>query len=529
MDNTKLFLKPSVRIEPLIWKWYAWAHLIAPTTAAMNIANRHIRIMESFINNPEVHVTASKNPKMLGGPFINLDMSYVKEVKDLLQWTQENCTDLINLASAIHECDTKVIQQAKGGSMRELYLSIPPALQGMVELVYDLNSQPSLRFIENLIYKLYFREDFHSIKLFNTQEDKRNFVLSTPQLERNYGLEINRSFSDPNLDKIFSMHESPRSYNEVIKILDTSLQHEPLLKEFFTDVKPRQPSKFRDENKVRIRYFGHGCILLESNNITILTDPVVSYEYPTTLPRFTICDLPEKIDYVLLSHAHQDHVLLETLLRIRYKIENIVVPASLKGSLVDPSLKLILQYLGFKSVLVLDDLESIKFSCGEIIGLPFFGEHADLNIQSKLAYFVRLNDKKIIFAADSTNLSPELYKHIYHYYGTADIIFIGLECEGAPLTWMYGSLLTKSIDREYDLSRRLSGSNASEALNILQQFECKQAYVYAMGQEPWLNHIMTFKYDENSIQIKETRKFITECQKLGVECKLLYSQYEVLL
>ena len=60
--------------------------------------------------------------------------------------------------------------------------------------------------------------------------------------------------------------------------------------------------------------------------MTILTDPIISYGYPTDLKRFTFDDLPESIDYVLLTHNHQDHILFESLLQLRHRIRNIVVP-----------------------------------------------------------------------------------------------------------------------------------------------------------------------------------------------------------
>lgn len=38
--------------------------------------------------------------------------------------------------------------------------------------------------------------------------------------------------------------------------------------------------------------------------------------------RFSDIALPDEIDYVLITHNHQDHVLFETLLRLRHKIKH---------------------------------------------------------------------------------------------------------------------------------------------------------------------------------------------------------------
>ncbi|HLJ90594.1 MAG TPA: MBL fold metallo-hydrolase, partial [Candidatus Angelobacter sp.] len=63
--TTPLYLKENVQVEPLIDQWYAWSHLIPPATAARNITERHMKIMDSYISSPQIHANAVKNPKML--------------------------------------------------------------------------------------------------------------------------------------------------------------------------------------------------------------------------------------------------------------------------------------------------------------------------------------------------------------------------------------------------------------------------------------------------------------------------------
>src|SRR5258706_16386042 len=47
--STDLYLKPNLLAEPLVCNWYAWTHLIPPVTAGMNVADRHLSIMKSFV------------------------------------------------------------------------------------------------------------------------------------------------------------------------------------------------------------------------------------------------------------------------------------------------------------------------------------------------------------------------------------------------------------------------------------------------------------------------------------------------
>jgi hypothetical protein len=90
MKPQSVFLKPNVVIEPLVGNWYAWSHLVSPATAAMNITDRHLKIINSYIQAPQIHQAAVKNPKMLAGPFMDLDGKHVNEIKELKRATLEN-------------------------------------------------------------------------------------------------------------------------------------------------------------------------------------------------------------------------------------------------------------------------------------------------------------------------------------------------------------------------------------------------------------------------------------------------------
>src|ERR1041385_6938229 len=79
-----VYLRPNVLIEPLYNQWYAWPNLISPATAAMYVANQHLKIMQSFVAAPQVHVSALKKPALLGGPFINYDASQAPAIRELM-------------------------------------------------------------------------------------------------------------------------------------------------------------------------------------------------------------------------------------------------------------------------------------------------------------------------------------------------------------------------------------------------------------------------------------------------------------
>src|ERR1700722_13984032 len=113
MSADGLFLKPNVQIEPLFDRWYAWAHLIPPATAARNITERHLRIMDSYLSAPDMHAAAVKNPKMQGGPFIDYGGERVDEIKQLRVQTAARRARLLELSAAISELDRMLAEQAR--------------------------------------------------------------------------------------------------------------------------------------------------------------------------------------------------------------------------------------------------------------------------------------------------------------------------------------------------------------------------------------------------------------------------------
>jgi len=527
--DVPVYLKQNTLIEPLFNQWYAWSHLIPPATAAMYMVNSHLKIMQSFIANPQVHISALKNPAMQSGPFMQFGVGDVENVKALFEKTKSQQSRLLELGAAIQELDKVLSTEADGHSLEPLYQKVPEALKGYVELVYDVNHNPSVRFIEGLLYQSpYYNTGTQSIALSLTTQDKRPFVFNTPRLERDGQLHLKVPFASEALDELSSMRSVPQPYGRIKEILAVPDTADELFSTFFTE-EPSKPAPRFDGEGVRIRYFGHACILLESKNVSIICDPIISYKYDTDLFRYTFSDLPETIDYVLITHYHQDHLMLEMLLQLRHKVKTIVVPRSSGHGLIDPSLRRLLKIIGFRNVVSIDEMEQLEIPGGSITGLPFLGEHADLNVRTKTAYRVDLEGKRILCMADSNNIEPRLYEHIHEANTNVDAVFIGMECDGAPLTWVYGPFLTRPLSRKMDQSRRLNGSDCEKAMDIVRKVKARQVYIYAMGQEPWLSFVMGLQYTETSRPILESNLLVENCRNAGITSERLLYQKEIML
>ncbi len=520
-----LYLRQNVIAEPLIDRWYAHPHLIAPATAARNLVEKQLSIMESYLRAPHIHASAAMNPALAGGPFINYPDDRSADIRRLVERTRAERSAMFDLHEALGSLQALLAAHEAGASLEPLYPHIPDVLRGYVELVYDLQSRASYRLLEPLLYRSPFYDTSRqSMMLSLAHSDERPFILSTPRLEAPDALSLNAPLASSAFDKLFLSAERPTPVQELADAFGAEVSAASLLP-FLTQTAPPCEPRFAGTG-VRWRYFGHACVLVETADVSILVDPVVSYRYPSDVERFTFENLGNSIDYVLLTHAHADHVLFETLLRIRHKIRNVIVPRAGAGALQDPSLRLMIENLGFANVHELDNLESIRIDGGAITGLPFLGEHGDLAVASKLAYRIDLGRHSVVFAADSANLEPRIYERLAAQFGPVDTLFLGMECEGAPMSWLYGPLFDKPLSRKHDNGRRLAGSDCERALGIVKAMGCKELYIYAMGEEPWLGYVMSIEYTSESAPIVQSNKLIDMCRQDGIVAERLFAKKE---
>lgn len=532
------YLDPAVKMEPLVCGWVAWSHLLSPAQAAMNVAFRYLPLLESFVATPSIHIAATKDPKMFGGPFVHLSAADVPRVRELIATTRQRFNRLLQLAAELKAFNTGLQEGSKGFSLNEFYARIPGSLAGMIELMYDIDNHPRICLLEELLYAEY-REDLckgaQEISLSAAGESERRFFMSTPRLRSPETLTITTSFSNPALDVLTSMRSSPLPLAELERCLglkDLATSHAHL----FTLQQPERNAADYTGDGVRIRYFGHACVLIQTAGTNILIDPMFASEPAGagSCSRFTLTDLPDRIDYVILSHSHQDHFSPEMLLQIRGRVRKVVVPLNNRGSIADPSMKLTLAQLGFRDSVAIGHFDSIAFGDGEFVSLPFPGEHSDLDVYSKHSIFVRAKGRQLLFLVDSDGWDVALYQRIAKQIlvgneSRIDALFLGMECHGAPLTWLYGPLLTKPVTRRDDESRRLNGSDFERARRIVQQFTCDRVYVYAMGQEPWLRYVMGLEYSPESVQLTQSAKLVDHCRSAGMISERLYGSQDILL
>jgi hypothetical protein len=449
-------------------------------------------------------------------------------MRELITVSKHNLTDMIQFGSDLRHALRLVMKNADGFSIEKYYAELPDSIKGYVELTYSLAGSPDIKVFEALLYsKKVHRPDTQSALLYQVKDDARPFAMSTPRLALPHALEITEPFSSEVYDFLAKLRVAPKPLNEITQALSVPEEKIELLLSLLTEHPVQRPIR-PALNKTRWRYFGHACVLVETpSGVNILLDPFVAYHREGDSNRFTLNDLPDHLDFVVLTHNHADHVSIETLLAIRHKVSTVVVPAS-GNSLADPSLKLMLESIGFKNVISLDAFQNIAKNDLTLTALPFLGEHGDLDIRAKAAWLVTSNEETLLFAADSNNLEPKLYDHIRDTYGAVGTIFIGMECLGAPFSWSYGPYLPMAVDRKKDQSRRLNGSDFERGLKVITSLGCKHVYVYAMGAEPWMQFVTSIDPSEESIPAVNAKQLVDHCLSTGIHAERLFGLRECL-
>ena len=527
--DEKYYLKPTTAIEPLVNRFVAWSHVVSPVPFSMHLKNYQLEVLNSYLENPEIHSRACQDPKMRSGPLVDIPPERAAEVEIFRNETEQKLEQNLRLVNRLNSFQKQLIEEANGESLDSFYGKLPVELRGYVELLYDYYHRPLVRFIEPMMYESpYYHEDLQSIRLFTQKyDDGREFFMSTPRLTSPDQIELKIPLASSKIDELHLLDRKPQTIGYIREMLGIPQNQESLLRSFL-DTAEVKPNETWNEKSIRVRYFGHACILIEWKGVSILTDPCLGVlPQNMGMERFSYDDLPEKIDYVLITHGHHDHFSLETLLRLRNRIGTLVVPKANGIYYGDISLKTLARKLNFKDVIELDSLESIPITDGEIVGIPFLGEHADLP-HGKCAFLVRCENEQMLFAADSDCLDKQIYTNLRKICGTIQNVFIGMECVGAPLTWSCGSFLPEKPSHIIEQSRRYKGCDSARAEQIIETLGAERLYIYAMGREPWLEFWLGLALTEDSTQVIEAKKLMKIAEEKGmVESKFLFGREEI--
>ena len=201
-------------------------------------------------------------------------------------------------------------------------------------------------------------------------------------------------------------------------ILQTPWPEPPVFFEITTPIQSHKGSE--------ITFVGHSTFLIKTKYINILTDPVysnraspVAFLGPKrfTRPGISFDELP-KIDVVVISHNHYDHMDLATLKKLNHTFHPAFIVPIGNAS--------ILKKAGIMHVIELDWWQHIKIKSVVITLLP--AKHSsqrgwfDFNRSLWGAYGIQAGSEKIFFAGDTAY--GEHFKAIQEKWGQPNLSLI---------------------------------------------------------------------------------------------------------
>jgi L-ascorbate metabolism protein UlaG (beta-lactamase superfamily) len=159
--------------------------------------------------------------------------------------------------------------------------------------------------------------------------------LSKFQLSENYDGEVFKNLIPTNIDT-----RDPQTSESMVTSIFKMISPEP--GKIPNTVLPSIKFKKRDLTNNSFAWLGHSTIVMNVDNLVIITDPVLynASPVPGTVAPFAIehtitaNDLPDKIDVVLISHDHYDHLDYQAIQELEPRINFFYVPLGIKAHLL---------------------------------------------------------------------------------------------------------------------------------------------------------------------------------------------------
>ena len=241
--------------------------------------------------------------------------------------------------------------------------------------------------------------------------------------------------------------------------------------QFFTDHNNKTPQQQLPYQKLaksyfqgqhaqpRITWFGHSATLVEMQNLNIFIDPMLgdvpaphpllgSKRFQNELP-IAIDSLP-KIDVVLISHDHYDHLDYGSIVKLKNNVDQFFVPLGIKSHLVSWG-------VDDSKIKEFDWWESIHYKEVQFVSTParHFSGRGITNRNSTLwcSWVLKSTTTNIFFSGDSGYGNH--FKEIGNMYGPFD--FAMMECGQYNEQWAQIHMMPEeTIQASIDIQSKLT-------------------------------------------------------------------------
>ena len=174
-----------------------------------------------------------------------------------------------------------------------------------------------------------------------------------------------------------------------------------------------------------ILWIGHASFIIKLGDTTIITDPLFSKNTGPLIfgpkryvdPALKLSEIP-KVDLLLLTHNHYDHLDYSTIRNFPYKDAKVIIPLKLSNF-----------FKRFKDVNELDWYDEIKINSDlKVTLLPavHWSKRSLFDTNKTLwgSFLIEYKGKKIFFASDTG--VGNIYKDLGNKYGPIDLTFINI-------------------------------------------------------------------------------------------------------
>jgi L-ascorbate metabolism protein UlaG (beta-lactamase superfamily) len=199
----------------------------------------------------------------------------------------------------------------------------------------------------------------------------------------------------------------------------------------WVDIQQDKPPAHVQGDELRVTFVNHATVLIQTQGMNILTDPIwskrcspFSFIGPKRVnaPGIAWNDLP-KIDVVLISHSHYDHLDLATVKKLAKRDDPLFIVPLGVDTIIHSSVK---------------EAHTKAIDWGQALTENKLTVHAEPtqhwsartpfdNSQSLWAsYVLQFGDEKLYFGGDTGYASGQIFKHIGKKYGKIRFAMIGI-------------------------------------------------------------------------------------------------------
>src|SRR5689334_8258702 len=108
-------------LEPLTQGWPAWWCTVAPLPSSFHVAGMQVPLLESFVEDPRLHVDGSQDESLFGAAIVHLPLEKVEAARALLAATREARAHSLALAQAVPAFEARLLSAARGESLQRWY------------------------------------------------------------------------------------------------------------------------------------------------------------------------------------------------------------------------------------------------------------------------------------------------------------------------------------------------------------------------------------------------------------------------